>query len=235
MDIEARERACLELLQKLPIDDYVLIGGYATSSFDFPRFSVDLDIVIDKKKEKLFVKIILESRFALIETNVEPVRDIYGGRFLRFEKEYVKANVDLLINSVISRQTGSSYSFGYLLKHSEIREVVGFSGNLKVRARVTNREMLIALKANSMRLADKRDIIALCNGEINIDILMKHLKRCPREIILKHIEDLLKTLGNDRYKDSIKGVFRFSDSVYEKITERARKVFGHIRDSLKDS
>lgn len=128
MDIEARERACLELLQKLPIDEYVLIGGYAASSFDFPRFSVDLDIVIDKKKEKPFVKIILESGFAPIETNVEPVRDIYGGRFLRFEKEDVKANVDLLINSVISRQTGSSYSFGHLLRHSEIREVVGFSG-----------------------------------------------------------------------------------------------------------
>lgn len=235
MDMEARERACLELLQKLPLNDYVLIGGYAASSFDFPRFSVDLDIVIEGKKEKAFVEIITEQGFTPVKIKIEPVHDVYGGRFQRFEKQGVKANVDLLINSVISRQTGSSYSFVYLLKHSEVREVIGFSGNLKVRARVANREMLIALKAISMRLADQRDIIALCNGEVDTDLVVKHLKRCPSEIILNHIEDFLKTLGDERHKDSIKGVFRLSDSVYNKVTERARKLFSHIRENLTDS
>jgi hypothetical protein len=103
-----------------------------------------------------------------------------------------------------------------------------------VRARVANREMLIALKANSMRLADQRDIIALCNGEVDVDRVVKHLKRCPREIILQHIEDFLKTLEEERHKDSIKGVFRLSDKVYEQLTERARKVFNQIRENLMD-
>ena len=51
MKIEERERACLELLKKLP-EGYVLIGGYAVSAFEFPRFSVDLDIVIAEKEKR---------------------------------------------------------------------------------------------------------------------------------------------------------------------------------------
>jgi hypothetical protein len=105
----------------------------------------------------------------------------------------------------------TAYSFEYLLKHSEILEVIGFSGSLKVRARVANREMLIALKANSMRLADQRDIIALCNQNVDIAVVLKHLKRCPRRIILRHIENILKTLDDEQYKNSIRGVFILSE------------------------
>jgi hypothetical protein len=104
----------------------------------------------------------------------------------------------------------TAYSFEYLLKHSEILEVIGFSGSLKVRARVANREMLIALKANSMRLADQRDIIALCNQNVDIAVVLKHLKRCPRKI-MGHIENILKTLDDEQYKNSIRGVFILSE------------------------
>ncbi|MFQ5795919.1 MAG: hypothetical protein ACE5JP_12835 [Candidatus Bipolaricaulia bacterium] len=144
----------------------------------------------------------------------------------------MKASVDLLVNSVISRQTGSSYSFEYLFKNSELREIIGFSVNLKVEARVANREMLIALKANSMRLADKRDITALCNGEVDVEKVVSHLRRCPEQIIIQNIDGFLETLEDERYKDSIKGVFRLSDRAYERVTERAKKVFLEVREEL---
>ncbi|MBI1744411.1 hypothetical protein HYR54_15280 [Candidatus Acetothermia bacterium] len=234
MKLEEREMACLKAIGELPIDDYVLIGGYAASSFDFPRFSVDLDIVIRAAKEKSFLGILEKQGFKPIASKAEHLQDLYGGRFKRLEKEQVKASVDLLINSVISRQTKTSYAFAYVFRHSELREVSGFSSSLKVKARVANREMLIALKTNSMRLADKRDIVALCNGEIYVETVANHLKRCPQSIILKNIDSFLETLDDQRYKDSLKGVFRLSDSAYVRIMERARQAMIHVKGSLND-
>ena len=95
---------------------------------------------------------------------------------------------------VQSRQTNTFYSFNYLSKNSELREVVGSSFDLVMRARVVNREMFIALKVNSMRLADQRDIIALCEGKIDIGRLVGHLKRCPKHIIANNIESLLRII-----------------------------------------
>lgn len=230
MRMEEREQACLELIRHLPEGAYVLIGGYAASSFDFPRFSVDLDLVISEQSEKEFKQALEGKGFMPLKPKAEAPKDIYGGWFIRFEKADVKASVDLLVNSVISRQTGSSYSFDYLRENSEIREVAGFSSSLKARARVADREMLIALKANSMRLADMRDIVALCNGEVDVEKVLEHLKRCPRRVLLKNIDGFMKTLGSREYQDSLKGVFMISDKVYERATERTRTMFGKIRE-----
>jgi len=63
MKIEERERACLTLLEKLP-KRYVLVGGYAVSAFEFPRFSVDLDMVIPEKDFALFSGILESEGFS---------------------------------------------------------------------------------------------------------------------------------------------------------------------------
>ncbi len=235
MDLEAREQESLELIRKLPLESYVLIGGYAASSYDFPRFSVDLDIVISKKTQKRFAKLLQSKKFKAVEIKAKAPKDKYEGNFQRFEKDMPKGSVDLLINSVISRQTESSYSFEYLYKNSEIREIVGFSSNAKIRARVANREMLIALKANSMRLADIRDIVALCNAEINTEVICRHLKRCPRDKILQNFEVFSKTLNDPKHKDSLKGVFRMPDSIYERVLERAKRILEELSDKLRSS
>jgi hypothetical protein len=232
MKLEEREMACLRVIGELPTDDYVLIGGYAASSFDFPRFSVDLDIVIRAAKEKSFTVIFEKQGFKPIVSKAQPLRDLYGGKFKRLERDDVKASVDLLVNSVISRQTKASYAFAYVFRHSELREVSGFSSSVKAKARAANREMLVALKTNSMRLADKRDIVALCNGEVDAGMVARHLRQCPQSIILKNIDSFLETLDDKRYKDSLKGVFRLPDNVYGRIIGRARKAMLEVKASL---
>ena len=100
MEMEERERLCLKTLKEFPRDDYVLIGGYASSSFEFPRFSVDLDLVIDGEKQEILEKKLKDLDFFSREGRVEPVEDVYQGKFERFEKEIneLTASVDLLIN-----------------------------------------------------------------------------------------------------------------------------------------
>lgn len=232
MKIEEREKLCIELMRKLP-RRFILIGGYATSAFEFPRFSVDLDLVVKQEDLKEFETVLQREGFKLVQETGE-FSEVYKGRFIRFEKKVntLPVRVDLLVDMVQSRQTNVAYSFDYLWKNSEVRRVVGSGVKENAEARVARREMLVALKTNSMRKADQRDIILLCNGVLDISLVLKHLERAPRDRILGHIDIVLETLGHPRSKASIKGVFGISDDVYGKIIEKARKELSAIKEGV---
>ena len=111
--------------------------------------------------------------------------------------------------------------------------MTGFGVRSSVEARVADREMLMALKINSMRMADQRDIITLCSGNVNTDKVVRHLKRAPTDQILKHIGKLLSFLENPKDRDSLKGVFVFSDSVLDRLLRRARDTLNEIAEKLR--
>lgn len=229
MKIQERERVCLELLKKLP-QKFVLIGGYAASSFDFPRFSVDLDLVIRGKDIELFSGILKGEGFRLVK-DLGDFSKFYKGRIMKFEKkvDVLPVSTDLFMDMIQARQTDAAYSFEYIWKNSEIRKVFGVGAKDDVEARVANREMLIALKINSMRMADQRDIISLCNGSIDVTKVLNHLKRVDKEKILNHIDILITTLKKPESRDSIKGVSGISDQVYKRIIDKAKKEILSIR------
>jgi len=232
MKIQERERVCLELLKKLP-QRFVLIGGYAASSFDFPRFSVDLDLVIREKDVELFSGILKGEGFRLVK-DLGDFSKFYKGRIIKFEKkvDVLPVSADLFTDMIQARQTDAAYSFEYLWKNSEIRKVVGAGVKDYVEARVADREMLIALKINSMRMADERDIISLCNGSIDVTKVLNHLKRVDKKKILNHIDILVTTLEKPESKDSIKGVFGISDQVYKRIMDKAKKEILSVRKGI---
>lgn len=234
MKIKERENVCLGLLRKFP-QKFVLIGGYAASSFDFPRFSVDLDLVIRDKDGKKFSKI-LEEEGLNLTMNSGRFADFYKGGIMRFEKKVsaLPVSVDLFVGMVQARQTDAAYSFEYLWKNSEVRRIVGSGMEDYSEARTADREMLIALKMNSMRMADQRDIITLCNGRIDKRKVLNHLKRVPREKIINNIGILATALEKPESKDSIKGVFGISDQVYQRIIEKAKKEISIIKQSLSE-
>lgn len=207
--------------------DYVVIGGYAVSSFGFPRFSVDLDIVISEKEVPLFMKLIKDKGFVFSKEKVDLN---YSGKFERYEKGLV--SIDLLINTVQSRQTGHSYPFSYIFKNSEIREVSGWDPSLKAKIRVPNKEMIIALKIHSMRMADKRDIIMLCYEKPDVEKIVDHLKNCPIEKITSNINELLSLIKNQNLKDSLKGVYSINDKICGRVVENCINTLEKVKEKL---
>jgi len=232
-EIIERERGCFEFLRNMPLQHkFVVVGGYAVSSFHFPRFSVDLDIVIPGKELKFFRNLIKKQGFALTEEKSD--FDLsYGGKFEKYKKGEPPISVDLLVNSVQARQTNYSYSFEYIFRNSEVREIRGWHADLKIKTRTADKEMLIALKINSMRTADKRDVLMLCYEKPATEKIIKHLQRCPREIILMHIEGLKELLENPVHADSIKGVFSISAGVMEKARKNCLGVLNSLIKNLK--
>jgi hypothetical protein len=229
--LEARERECFQFLNELPLRRrYVLIGGYAVSSFQFPRYSVDLDIVLPLVELSFFRKFAEKLGFKLEDEH--KVEQVYDGRSVVYGKQVgVRVGLDLLVNSVYSRQTKFAYPFAYLFKNSEVREIRGRGLEAKARARVASREMLLALKANSMRDQDMRDILALCFQEPLLLDVVAHLEKCPREKIGENLErlDVYLSALDPR---SFQGAFGTSDAVLKRSIVNCRKLLVEVRRSL---
>lgn len=223
-----REKECFDFLKLLNKEtDYVVIGGYAISSYGFPRFSVDLDIVILEKEESRYHKLIIDAGYVLCTEK----NDLsYSGKFKRYVKGLV--SIDLLINSVQSRQTGYSYPFHYIFKNSKMNEVNGWNPSLKAKIRVPDKEMLIALKIHSMRMADKRDIIMLCFEKPDSYKIINHLKNCPKEKINKNIDELLSVIQNQNLRNSLKGVYSVNDKIYNRSVENCINTFQNVKEKL---
>jgi len=220
-----REKECFNFLNLLPRDrKYVVVGGYAVSSYGFSRFSVDLDIVIPVEELPFFKKLIDKTGFVLYKQKVDLG---YDGRFERYNKGLV--SIDLLINAIHSRQTEYFYPFDYVFKNSVIREVGGWDPTVKAKIRVPMKEMLIALKIHSMRSADKRDIIMLCYKKPEELEVRRHLENCPETKIQGNINELLSVLDNQHFKDSLKGVFSISDAVFEKSIENCHSLLQSLK------
>lgn len=227
-DFSNREKECFTFLKLISKEkQYVIIGGYAVTSFGFSRFSVDLDITIPESELPFLKKALSDNDFVFTKGKDDL---LYSGKFERYEKGLV--SIDLLINGVSSRQTGYLYPFQYLFKNSQIRETSGWDPLNKVKVRIAKKEMLIALKIHSMRMTDKRDIIMLCYEIPNIRIIINYLKNSPKEKIIEHVNELLVNLNEKNLRDSIKGVYSIDDKIYKKTIENCQKTMNEIKERI---
>ncbi len=228
LDFSTREKLCFDILKLLEKhESYVVIGGYAASSYGFPRFSVDLDVVIPQSSLSFFHQVLSLQGF----TKSKEKSDLsYSGAFERHEKGLV--SIDLLINAVESRQTGYSYPFSYIDANAKVRQISGWDPSHIARAKVATQGMLIALKLHSLRDADKRDIIMLCYQTPQVGSIVQHLRGGPTNILLDHIHELQATLDDSHFKDSLKGVYSVDTRVFEKATKNCRHTLEQISAQL---
>ena len=84
-----------------------------------------------------------------------------------------------------------------------------------------------------VRMADQRDIIGLCSGNVDTDKVVRHLKRAPTYKILQHIGNLISLLENPKSRDSLKGVFVLSGSVLDRLLRRPRETLDDITGKLR--
>ena len=203
---------------------YVLIGCYAVSAY-MRRFSVDADVCIDKRDLFSFIKILKAKHFELVKR--KDLDDIYKGAFECYtKKSKLPVTVDLMIGSVASRQTNASVSFEKLHKNSSIKSIVGIEKTIS--ARIPAKEILIALKINSARLTDARDIVALCQN-VDLNIVMEFIDK--NKEIRNNLDKLLSYFISDNFKDAFKGVFSIEKLPKGNI-ENAIKLVKNLKEGI---
>ena len=101
--------------------------------------------------------------------------EAYAGKFISYRKEVngLPISVDLLVESLVCKASGASWSFDYVKRKSIEANITGIE--TLVVCRIPEKELLIAFKVHSARRADIRDIVML-REYANLEKVLKHLR-----------------------------------------------------------
>src|SRR5437867_1712969 len=177
MDLVARENEILRLLNIVSKSgiDFIIVGGYAVSAHAKHRFSVDCDLVA-KASDLRSLGVLLEKGGFGKRKESDEFDQTYGGRLIRYIKKIdeLPVSVDLLIGSLVCRQTGGSWSYDYLSANSVDAYVPGVQES--VQAKIPTKELLIAFKLHAARKPDVRDVVML-EEEADWRAVSNHMNR----------------------------------------------------------
>lgn len=205
--------------------DFIVVGGYAVSALARHRFSVDCDTVISKERLEKFEEVLEREGF---KRQVERAGfdETYAGEFVSYKKEVagLPVTVDLLVNSLVCRATGASWSFDYIKKHSIEANIPSLEAS--VSCSIPEKELLIAFKIHSGRRADIRDIVML-RENADLEKVLKHLRRGNIAGLKDQIKRITVALEDKSLVDSLKGVFTLTVDVKRQI-ESAKKFIDSI-------
>lgn len=212
-----REKEIFETLKKIKEHEFVLIGGYAVTSYTLPRFSVDCDIVIENRKELEDIeKKLINIGYKKEDINKEKLS--YYGNFERYEKllsNNFKVSIDILIGEVLDRETKGSFSWDWISNNSEIKNIKGKTIKDELKLNVANPDSLCVMKILSCRINDIRDVFML-------SLQVKDKKWIKEEISKRYNFNerflrLKEKINSKQFKDGLQGVFGFIDNnLFEK-------------------
>lgn len=222
-----RENEILKTIREM-VDaglDFIVVGGHAVSSLARHRFSVDCDVVISKARIKEFDELLERQGF---KKHIERsgFDETYAGEFVSYEKRVVNlpVTIDLLVNSLVCRATGASWSYDYIITHSIEANIPGLEAS--VRCRIPEKELLIAFKIHSGRRADVRDVVMLSEN-IDIEKILNHIKRGNIDALMNQVKKIKDALEDAKLIDSLKGVFTLTFDVKKQITN-SKKIINKI-------
>jgi hypothetical protein len=211
--LEAREAIILEALRSMP-EDVVLIGGYAVNAFVPPRFSIDCDLVVFDKIPEI-TKIMEDKGFAETERGYEP-----NGEYIRFVRRGDKVSLDLMLNSVLDRETGIVFEGDLFKRYSNARVTAGRANPTLISMRIADPELLFAMKFVSARRQDIRDVFMLSGTDVNWNLIKEIIEeKCTKELIDKRVNSIKTKVNSEGYKESLQGAFgKIPDKTYENCT-----------------
>lgn len=216
MMLHERERTVLETLRRLPTRHVVLVGGYAVNVHVPPRFSIDCDLVVLDELAKLEAALKKEG-FGKTEKGEVPY-----GSYVRYEKKEAGVSFDLLVDSVLDRDTGVSFEAKLFEEHSKKRTTVGRVNPIRIELRVADPELLFAMKFVAGRRSDVRDLFMLAGEELDGATMGSILlRKCAPELVKKRALAIRTSVGATQYRPSLQGAFgKIPDERYEKCRAR---------------
>jgi len=220
--LELREKEIFFMLEKLKDIDFVLIGGYAVNTYTQPRFSIDCDIVVQNNEDAKKIKdVLIREGYKEKEINLNVP---YRGKFSCLIKQidHYSVSFDLLIGTVIDRQTNLKFPAEMIFENSKIRTLVGKTNPVKMKLRIADPELLIVMKLAPSRTSDVRDIFMLLEGNIDVGYVLSEIKKYGLQKNLQRFKDYIT--GAD-FKDNLQGVFgKVDEKTFNKIVEKTKNL-----------
>jgi hypothetical protein len=223
MEFVSRENEIFRTLKGLAEQvDFVVVGGYAVTGLGKHRFSVDCDVVIPKKGMSQ-TETVLERYGYEKDVEKKGIDETYAGEFIRYKKKMGELPVtfDLLVESLVCRTSGASWSFDYIEKHAVETNIGGIEASAKCR--VPEKELMVAFKIHSGRRTDVRDIVVLLENS-DLNKVLTHLRRGHIDALKKQVDSITTMLNDEKLVDSLKGVFTLTVDVRKRIADAQEKM-----------
>lgn len=218
--LQIREKEIFDTLNVIKNCEFVVIGGYAVNAYTLPRFSVDCDIVIKGQRElQKIEKLLLQIGYVKVNARDEVP---YSGKFQRYEKEIAKnfrVSMDVLIGSVLDRQSNAEFTFDWIFENSSVKALKGKTITEQLTLRIVDLDALFVMKLLCCRLTDIRDIFLLINSIKDKSWIRKEVSE--RYDFENRMLKVVKEVNSMQFKDSLQGVFGLVD---EKVFERNKKL-----------
>ena len=220
--LELREKEILRILEKLKILNFALIGGYAINAYARPRFSVDCDLVVlNKEDAEQIKKMLIQEGYEEKEINPNIP---YSGEFLCLAKKIEDYTIpfDIMIGSVIDRDTKLKFPAEWVFKNSKIRTLSGKANPVDIELRIADPEILIIMKLAASRKSDLRDVFMLFERDINTEFILSELEKHRLQNKLIKFREYT---SSKEFKDNLQGVFgKVDDKAFDKIIGKIKKL-----------
>lgn len=224
MTLDERERMVLETLQRLPKLNIVLIGGYALNAYVPPRFSIDCDLVVLGNPSRV-ESLLKKSGFEKSESG-----ETSYGTYVRYEKLPGKISFDLMIGSLVDRDTKIVFEGALFKKYSRRRSTIGRTVPVRIQMRIADPELLFAMKFVSARRQDVRDLFMLAGENLKLNVVREIVsEKCSPELRRKRAELIKSSVESSGYRDSLQGPF---GKIPDKRFELCRKSIVELVESL---
>lgn len=224
---EEREKLIFRLLDVLKQLEFVLIGGHALNAYVPPRFSVDCDLVLRKRKVVAQIEKVLSGQgFKKVsEGKTTPA----GGEFTVYTQgiRNTRANFDLLLGAITDRISGASFDAKWIFDRSRIRTVWARASPLSVRIRTADPEVLFIMKLLTARKQDIRDAFMLAQLDLDWEYIRGHLSEKPQEVVEKGAQKCRVLISSNEFRDGLHGVFgKVEEGVFERCKRRLEDFIG---------
>ena len=202
VDVAARERAVLALLDEWPWDTGgVLIGGYAISAYGPPRYSVDVDVVIPAESAPGIRSWLRKVGFELAAHAV-PNPQNYEGQVERFLSKAV--TLDLLAGAVRDREAMVDIPESWISKSCRRKVLETLSGETSRPIPIARPEALWALKLQSGRDLDLADLFVISDQPADLGEVRQLFEELATDSLSRKLQSVRLRLGDRRlFEDSL--------------------------------
>jgi hypothetical protein len=225
--LESREALILQVLKELP-KEVVLVGDYAVNAYVPPRFSIDCDIVV--------LEGAAEAEKALSKHGFKEKErgDVPNGEYIRFVQEGDRVSFDLLLNSVLDRDSGIVFEGSLFKRYSKERATVGRADPTRIKMRIADPELLFSMKFVSARRQDIRDVFMLSGTEIDRNLIEEIVrKKCGEKLIEERARLIKAKVTSKHYRDSLQGAFgRIPDKTFNTCSSNLLKLLDALTQKV---
>ena len=204
-DLTARETEIIRILRVLTeaTDGFVVIGGYAVNAFGQHRFSIDCDLATNMNYIPVIDRTLLGEGYTLWKGRFRPPIGVTTREYRKSVAD-LPVSVELLVNTVVGRQTSGTWTYKFIHENSGEAIVVGATDSTP--SRVAQRNLLVAMKLHSGRTQDLADVVMLSE---RVD--WKDAARCAacgsKEKLMNQVESAIREVSSSKFASSMKSSF----------------------------